>query len=96
MTQQGYGPGPDPNAPPMNPYAPPVNALHAPQGFVPTVETNGSFGLGFAAGFFGGCIGLILVRVIAKGSETKRGATIGFVVQAAIGLVLRLVLAASG
>jgi hypothetical protein len=47
-------------------------------------------GLGFLAGFLGGCIGLILVYVIAKGPATKKGAGIGFAAQVVIGVVLRL------
>ncbi len=52
---------------------------------------TGSLGLGFLAGFFGGCIGLILVYVIAKGPETKKGAGIGFAAQIIVGAVLRAV-----
>lgn len=55
----------------------------------------GSFGLGFAAGFFGGCIGFILVLAIAKGPETKRGAKIGFIVSIVIGALFRIIAAAS-
>jgi len=55
----------------------------------------GSFGLGFAAGFFGGCIGFILVLAIAKGPETKRGAKIGFLVSIVIGAIFRVIAAAS-
>jgi hypothetical protein len=55
---------------------------------------QGSLGLGFCAGFFGGCIGLVLVYAIAKGSETKKGAGIGFVVQIVVGVLLRIVGAA--
>lgn len=54
----------------------------------PVVE--GSFGLGFLAGLLGGCIGLILVAIIAKGSATKKGAGVGFVAQLLVGLLLRL------
>jgi hypothetical protein len=39
---------------------------------------QGSIGLGFCAGFFGGCLALILVYAIAKGPDTKKGAGIGF------------------
>jgi len=93
MTQQGFSPGPDPNAPPqqMNPYAPPVNAGYAPMGFVPTIETPGSFPLGFLAGFFGGCIGFLLVRMLAKGAQTKKGAGVGWAVGMGVGLLLRLI-----
>ncbi len=57
-----------------------------------TMEVQGSVPLGFLAGFFGGCIGLGLVLVIAKGPATKRGAGIGFACQALVGLVLRAAL----
>ena len=50
---------------------------------------EGSFFLGFAAGFFGGCIGAILVHAMAKGTETKKGARVGFISQMAIGFLLR-------
>jgi hypothetical protein len=50
---------------------------------------QGSLGLGFLAGFLGGCIGLILVHAIAKGPETKKGAGIGFGVQILLGGILR-------
>ena len=53
-------------------------------------QTGGSFGAGFAAGLFGGCIGLILVEALAKGPETKRGGRTGFVAQVLVGVVLRL------
>jgi len=48
-----------------------------------------------AAGFFCGCIGLILVLVIAKGPATKKGAWIGFVIQAVIGVAMQLIQASS-
>lgn len=50
---------------------------------------TGSLGLGFLAGFFGGCIGLILVYAIAKGPETKKGAGIGFAAQIVVGAIMR-------
>ncbi|MBL8613046.1 MAG: hypothetical protein JNL38_37245 [Myxococcales bacterium] len=58
-------------------------------------QAKGSFGLGFAAGLLGGCIGLGIVYAAAKGSETKRGALIGFLVQAGVGLAIRVVAASS-
>jgi len=58
-------------------------------------EARGSFGLGFAAGFLGGCIGLGIVYATSKGSETKRGALIGFLVQAGVGLAIRVIAASS-
>jgi hypothetical protein len=55
---------------------------------VPVLE--GTFLGGFAAGFVGGIIGYLLVRLIAKGAETKRGALVGFSIQAGIGIMLRV------
>jgi len=80
----GYG------APPPNPYGPPMGPPMgmAPMPYAPPM-TDGSFGLGFCAGFFGGCIGLIRVLAIAKGPQTKKGAGIGFCIQMVIGGVLR-------
>lgn len=46
--------------------------------------------LGLLAGFFLGCIGLVLVMIIAKGQDTKRGAVIGFVTQVVVGAIIRL------
>jgi hypothetical protein len=54
-------------------------------------EPRGSFGAGLAAGLFGGVIGLALVSLIAKGTDTKRGARLGFLVQVGIGILLRLI-----
>jgi hypothetical protein len=70
-------------------YGPPQQ----PFGLSPggTAPITGSLGLGFLAGFFGGCIGLILVYAIAKGPETKKGAGMGFAAQIVIGAVLRAV-----
>jgi hypothetical protein len=51
----------------------------------------GSLPLGFLAGFFGGCIGLALVFIIAKGPATKKGAGIGFAAQIVVGVIFRLV-----
>ena len=56
-------------------------------------EQPGSFGWGFVAGFFGGIIGLVLVRVLAKTQETKTGATAGFMVGLGMGVLYRVVLA---
>jgi hypothetical protein len=62
-----------------------------------TAAQEGSMGLGFAAGFFGGCLGLILVLVLAKGQATKRGAGIGFACQAFVGIIVNvIVLQSSG
>jgi hypothetical protein len=59
------------------------------------MAVEGSMGLGFCAGFFGGCIGLILVYALAKGPATKRGAGIGFAAQIVVGLLFRVMAAAS-
>lgn len=85
----GYG-APPPGGP--SPYAPPMQ--YAPS-TTPGGPVVGSFGLGFAAGFFGGCIGFLLVLAIAKGPETKRGAKVGFIVSIVIGAVFRVIAAAS-
>ena len=71
-----------------NPYAAPQQQ---PFGLQPgyTAPITGSLGLGFLAGFFGGCIGLILVYAIAKGPETKKGAGMGFAAQIVLGGVMR-------
>ena len=86
----GYG-APPPGgfgAPPPGGYgAPPVQ----PYGMQPApAAIEGNLALGFLAGFFGGCFGLILVHAIAKGPQTKRGAGIGFAVQIVVGALLRL------
>lgn len=72
-----------------NVYAPPV----ATSGGGDWVNANpGNFGLGFAFGFFCGCIALI-VSYVSKdmGSETKRGVRIGFVVSFVIGAIVRII-----
>lgn len=66
--------------------APPAGGLGEPRPYVEkprqgsafTIPPTGSFGVGIAAGLFGGCIGLGLVYALAKGSQTKKGAAIGF------------------
>ena len=98
----GYG------APPPGGYgAPPPGGYGGPQqGFGPPQQpfgmqpdyiapVQGSLGLGFCAGFFGGCIGLILVYAIAKGPETKKGAGMGFAAQIVVGVIMRVIAAAS-
>lgn len=42
------------------------------------IPSRGSFGLGFAIGLFGACIGLGLVYALSKGPDTKKGAAMGF------------------
>ena len=93
----GYG-GPPPGGyggppPPGGFGGPPPGGYGGPQPYgmqpaPPAVE--GNVALGFLAGFFGGCIGLILVMAIAKGPQTKRGAGIGFAAQIVIGAILRI------
>lgn len=53
-------------------------------------EAHGSFNSGLVAGMLGGCIGLLLVEVLAKHQETKRGARIGFFVQLFVGVMIRV------
>jgi hypothetical protein len=62
--------------------------MMAPSPYAPPY-VEGSFGLGFLAGFFGGCIGFILVMAIAKGPQTKRGAGVGFALGIVIGAIAR-------
>lgn len=87
----GYGAPPPPGgfgaSPPGGYGGPPVQP-YGMQPAPPMVE--GNIALGFLAGFFGGCIGLILVMAIAKGPQTKRGAGIGFAAQIVIGAILRI------
>jgi len=81
-----WGDGPDarPDASPYRRPAPAPSdgrvAFDSPQ--------VGSFGGGFCAGFFGGCIGVVVVHAIATtGTETRRGAKVGFAVGVAIGFL---------
>ncbi len=53
----------------------------------PQPQIQGSTGLGFCAGFFGGCIGLVLVLALAKGPDTKKGAWIGFAIAIVFGVL---------
>jgi hypothetical protein len=64
-----------------------------PPGYAMPVQ--GSVGLGFLAGFFGGCIGLGLVYALAKGPDTKKGARIGFAVGIGIGVLSNIIAAAA-
>ena len=50
---------------------------------------QGSLGLGILAGLTG-CIGLILVLIIAKGPQTKKGAWIGFAIGMVIGIIANI------
>ncbi|HJN77176.1 MAG TPA: hypothetical protein QGF58_24845 [Myxococcota bacterium] len=67
-------------------------AIDQADGLEEAAVVEGTFWGGFLAGFFGGCIGAILVLAIAKGAETKKGAKIGFAIQFAVGILLRLAL----
>jgi len=58
------------------------------EGPVAPGNMKGNIVLGFLAGFFGGCLGLGLVLAIAKGTQTKRGASIGFSAQVIVGILL--------
>jgi len=49
----------------------------------------GSLPLGFLAGFFGGCIGYLLVHMLAKGDKTKQGAKYGFWTGVVLGIAMR-------
>jgi hypothetical protein len=80
----GFGAPPPPGfLPPL--YGPPPVIRSAPP------QTQGNMVLGFLAGFVGGCIGYVLVLVLAKGPDTKKGAGLGFACQIVLGAVLRLV-----
>lgn len=63
--------------------------MATPQAYAMPVQ--GSVGLGFLAGFFGGCIGLGLVYALAKGPDTKKGATMGFGVGIALGVISNII-----
>jgi hypothetical protein len=69
-------------------YSPPQFGMQGP-GYNMPPPVEGSLPLGLLAGFFGGCIGLILVMIIAKGPATKKGAAIGFGAQMVIGVIIR-------
>jgi len=102
----GYGPPPGgygaPPPPPGGFGAPPPGGYGVPPGYGPQpgfmpvqpVAVEGNFGLGFCAGFFGGCLGWILVAAFAKGAQTKKGAGIGFAAQIVAGAVFRAIGAA--
>jgi hypothetical protein len=75
-------------------YGPPPGGYQQPYGMMqPQVE--GSTPLGFLAGFFGGCIGWILVELIAKGPATKKGARIGFACGIVISILVNVIAAAA-
>jgi hypothetical protein len=68
------------------PYQPPIIHVSGPP-----VE-QGSYLLGFLGGFFFGCLGLVLIMMMAKGANTKSGAALGFI----FGLVLGLLIVVMG
>lgn len=79
--------------PAPNMYAPPAYSS-SPSDFLPM--NQGSFASGFALGFFCGCFALIASYTMdSMGSETKRGVRTGFAVGMALGLLGRLIAAAS-
>src|SRR4051794_29699586 len=91
----GYG-APPPGGyggPPQQGFGPPQQPFGMQNDYMAPVQ--GSIGLGFCAGFFGGCIGLILVYAIAKGPDTKKGAGMGFAAQIVLGVIFRVIAAAS-
>ncbi|MCP4810392.1 MAG: hypothetical protein GY913_22735 [Proteobacteria bacterium] len=67
------------------------NVIDGVDDMAPLAELEGNFFLGFAAGFFGGCIGALLVLAMAKGTQTKKGARVGFGAQLVVGALLRVV-----
>ncbi len=48
---------------------------------------RGSMLIGFLAGFFLGCIGLILVMFLSTKPNTRTGAWLGFLVQVVLGVI---------
>ena len=56
-----------------------------------TKEDKGSFGGGFALGFFIGLIGVIVAACVGK-KDTKSGALVGFVVQFVGGIILTIII----
>lgn len=58
-------------------------------------EDPGNFGAGLLAGLCCGILGFLVVTVTAKGSETKRGARWGLIIQFALGILVRLFAAAA-
>jgi hypothetical protein len=92
----GEAPAPKPAENPWqeNVYAPPL-AVGDTDNWVDM--NQGSFGTGFALGFFCGCIALIASYMDSTnmGSETRRGVRTGFAVGMAIGILSRIMIAAS-
>lgn len=68
---------------PFTQPAPPLRLTKTP--------SNGTLIGGFAAGFFGGLVGVALVRYFAKGDDTWNGAWFGFISAFVIGLLLRAI-----
>jgi hypothetical protein len=67
-------------------------AAIVPASAASAAPTQGSFGLGFIAGFFGNVVGLALVLMIAQGPSTRRGAGIGFITSVVVGLLVMVLL----
>ena len=104
---QGYGPPlPGTPLPPASygaGYTPPPPVANAPNAFgqpVPynmpppstfAIPSRGSFGLGFAIGLCGACVGLGLVYALSKGPDTKKGAATGFGVFLALCVLSQLI-----
>ena len=66
-----------PAPPPAGGFGAPLPyAMPSPSAFA--IPARGSFGIGFAAGLFGACVGLGLVYSLAKGPDTRKGAAVGF------------------
>jgi hypothetical protein len=55
---------------------------------------KGSLPLGFAGGFFLGCIGLAVIYFVAKGADTKKGAIYGFIAQVVLGVIANVAMMA--
>jgi hypothetical protein len=67
---------------------PPTDGVLRRGPVAPAIE--GSFGLGYLAGLFGGCIGFILVYLIAKGPATKKGAGWGWLTQVILSVIINV------
>lgn len=86
----GYTPAPPPAEGHRLEFGQPIPYKMAPPSTY-AIPARGSFGLGFAIGLFGACIGLGLVFALAKGPDTKKGATVGFGVFLALCVVSQVI-----
>ncbi len=87
----GYTP-PPPVANASNPFGQPVPYnMPPPSTFAFAIPPRGSFGLGFAIGLCGACVGLGLVYALSKGPDTKKGAAVGFGVFLALCVLSQLI-----